>query len=87
MPKKGKKGKKSKDEAPPPEPSEFDALTIDALKAQIAELKPRVERAQLDRNQVQLDRVRTALLCRECGPLFSAVRHACVVAGHASNIL
>ncbi len=56
---KGKKGKKGKkEEAPPPEPSEFDDMTVDALKAQIAELKPRVERSQLDRNQVQLDRVR-----------------------------
>ncbi len=53
--KKGKKGKK--DEAPPPEPSEFDDMTIDALRQQIAELRPRLDRAQMDRNQVQLDRV------------------------------
>jgi len=52
--KKGKKGKK--DEAPPPEPSEFDDMTIDALRQQIAELRPRLDRAQMDRNQVQLDR-------------------------------
>jgi hypothetical protein len=58
MPAKKKgKGKKGKDEAPPPEPSEFDDMTIDALRAQIAELKPRLDRAQMDRNQVQLDRV------------------------------
>lgn len=56
MPKGKKKGKKGKEEAPPPEPSEFDGLTTDALKVQIAEMKPRLERAQLDRNQVQLDR-------------------------------
>lgn len=64
MPKGKKKGKKAKEEAPPPEPSEFDGMTVEALRAQIAELKPRVERAQLDRNQVQLDRVSLAVVVK-----------------------
>ena len=65
-PKKKGKGKKGKDEAPPPEPSEFDDMTIDALRQQIAELKPRLDRAQMDRNQVQLDRV-WCFPCLLCG--------------------
>jgi hypothetical protein len=60
-PKKGKKGKK--DDTPPPQPSEFDDMTIDALRGQIAEFKTRVDRAQMDRNQVQLDRVCCAHDC------------------------
>lgn len=63
--KKGKKGKKGKAGArpppPPPEPDEFDGMATEQLKEQILDLKSRLERAQLDRNQVQLDRVRGEL--------------------------
>lgn len=38
-------------------PSEFDNMDIEALKEQIADYRNKVEVAQLDRNQVQLDRV------------------------------
>lgn len=53
--KKGKKGKKAEPE-PEPEPSEFDTMDIETLRERIADLKNKLEVAQLDRNQVQLDR-------------------------------
>ena len=60
MPPKKKKGGKKKAAAPVVEeaPSEFDAMPAEQLNDVIAELKAKVDRAQLDRNQVQLDRVR-----------------------------
>lgn len=53
--KKGKKGKKKEPE-PEPEPTEFDTMDVETLKERIADLKNKLEVAQLDRNQVQLDR-------------------------------
>ena len=86
MPKGKKKGKKGKEEAPPPEPSEFDGMTQDQLRAQLAELKPRLDRAQLDRNQVQLDRV--GGVCAIACPVW-CVRAVCGrhSAGHAADVL
>ena len=54
-----KKGKKAagRPDPPPPEPDEFDGMATEQLREQILDLKSRLERAQLDRNQVQLDRV------------------------------
>lgn len=57
---KGKKGKgkgKKKEVAPPEPPSEFDTLPTEVLKERLVDLKAKLDRAQLDRNQVQLDRV------------------------------
>ena len=53
---KGKKGKKKAAPEPEPEPTEFDTMDVETLKERIADLKNKLEVAQLDRNQVQLDR-------------------------------
>ena len=54
--KKGKKGKKKEEEPPPEEPSEFDSMDLETLKEELGMLKTKLEKAQIDRNYVQLER-------------------------------
>jgi len=52
---KGKKGKKD-EEPPPEEPSEYDTMDVEMLKEVTQMLRQQLEKAQLDRNYVQLER-------------------------------
>jgi len=55
--KKKKGGKKKKDDEPPPEePSEYDSMDVEMLKEVTQMLRQQLEKAQLDRNYVQLER-------------------------------
>ncbi len=95
MPPKKKSKKKAAKEEPVEEKTEWDDLPPEQIQEAIALLKAGVDRAQLDRNQVQLDRVRCA--CRLCMPgLTARVPPMCVrvggcpggaCAGHDPDIL
>merc|ERR1712023_580171 len=55
--KKGKKGGKDKGPAPPEEePTEYDTMKVETLREVIPLLKQQLEKAQIDRNYVQLER-------------------------------
>jgi len=56
MGKKAKKGKKKAEEPPPEEPTEYDLMTEEELAASIIDLTSQVEKAQADRNYVQVER-------------------------------
>jgi len=54
--KKGGKKKKGEEEPPPEEPSEYDSMDVEMLKEVTQMLRQQLEKAQLDRNYVQLER-------------------------------
>jgi hypothetical protein len=61
----GKKGKKKvqeeeeEEEVPLEEPSEYDTMDVSMLKEVIQMLKQQLDKAQVDRNYVQHERVNT----------------------------
>lgn len=73
----GKKGKK-KEKEPPKEPSEFEPMDTPTLKEAIAAMRIKLEKVALDRNYVQLERVRVGprvalgCVCGCCGAVHSS---------------
>ena len=70
MPKKkkgGKKKKAKKEEVPEADPyPQFNGMTKEALAQEIADLSKKLDRTRLDRNMVQLERVRQRVYVTMC---------------------
>jgi growth arrest-specific protein 8 len=60
-----------KEEAPPPAPSEFDALSLAQLKETVLKLREETSQIARDRNQVATDRVRVWCVARTTDPGFA----------------
>jgi hypothetical protein len=53
-----KKGKGKKVEEEKPEPTEYDSMDLEMLREVVPMLRQQLEKSMLDRNYVQLERVR-----------------------------
>jgi len=73
-----KKGKKKKDEPPPRKPTPFDDKPADELRAKLRDLKEALAKSQMDRNQMQVDRVSIP------GALHSLLSFLCVSRKHSA---